>query len=104
MKIELMRKVDYFAGIPLCFLATLLVRCASLLARQKSSPSQKVLFIELSEMGSAILADPAMRKMRRVADAELHFLIFRSNTASLRLMTTVPSTNVFAIPQDNFFN
>jgi ADP-heptose:LPS heptosyltransferase len=104
MKIELMRKVDYFAGIPLCFLATLLVCCASLLARQKSPPSQNVLFIELSEMGSAILADPAMRKMRRVANAELHFLIFRSNAASLRLLDTVPPSNVFTIREDNFFN
>src|SRR5258705_7029355 len=104
MKIELMRKVDYFAGIPLCFLATLLVRCASLLARQKSSPSQKVLFIELSEMGSAILADPAMRKMRRVADAELHFLIFRSNAASLRLLNTVPASNDFTFLEANSFN
>src|ERR1700704_1452301 len=104
MKIELMRKVDYFAGIPLCFLATLLVCCASLLARQKSSRAQNVLFIELSEMGSPILADPAMRKMRRVANAELHFLIFRSNAASLRLLDTVPPSNVFTIREDNFFN
>ncbi len=55
-------------------------------------------------MGSAILADPAMRKMRRVANAELHFLIFRSNAASLRLLDTVPASNVFTIREDNFFN
>jgi len=104
MKIELMRKVDYLAGIPLCFLATLLVRFASLLAGKESSPPQNVLFIELSEMGSAILADPAMRKMRRVANTELHFLIFRSNAASLRLLDTVRQSNVFTIREDNFFN
>jgi ADP-heptose:LPS heptosyltransferase len=104
MNIALMRKVDYFAGIPLCFLATLLVRIASLLARQNSSPPQNVLFVELSEMGSTILADPAMRKMRRVANAEPHFLIFRSNAASLRLLDTVPESRVFTIREDNFFN
>lgn len=104
MNIELMRKVDYFAGIPLCFLATLLVRCAGLLPGQKRAPPQNVLFIELSEMGSAILADPAMRKIRRVANAELYFLIFRSNAASLRLLGTVPQSNVFTIREDNFIN
>jgi len=104
MKIALMRKVDYFAGIPLCFLATLLVRISSLLAGQNSSPPQNVLFIELSEMGSTILADPAMRKMRRVANAEPHFLIFRSNAASLRLLDTVPESRIFTIREDNFFN
>src|SRR5512135_2050166 len=104
MNIDLMRKVDYYAGIPLCFLATLLVRIAGLLAGQKSAAPRKVLFIELSEMGSAILVDPAMRKLRRAADAELHFLIFKSNAASLRLLGTVPEGNVFTIREDNFFN
>lgn len=104
MKIELMRKVDYIAGIPLCFLATLLVRFASLLAERKTSPPKNVLFIELSEMGSAILADPAMRKMRGVARVELHFLIFKSNAASLRLLGTVPESSVFTVREDNFLN
>ena len=104
MNIDLMRKVDYLAGIPLCFVATLLVRTASLLAGQSNSPPKNVLFIELSEMGSTILADPAMRKMRRVANAELYFLIFRSNAASLRLLDTVPDGNVFTIREDNFIH
>ena len=104
MKINLMRKVDYFAGIPLCFLATLWVRLVTLLARQESAPPRNVLFIELSEMGSAILADPAMRKMRRAANAGLHFLIFSSNAASLRLLGTVPESNVFTIREDSFIN
>jgi ADP-heptose:LPS heptosyltransferase len=104
MKIALMRKVDYYAGIPLCFLATLLVRGLGLLARPSASPPRKVLFIELSEMGSAILVDPAMRKIQRLADAELHFLIFKQNAASLRLLGTVPEANVFTIRADNFVN
>lgn len=102
MKIELMRKVDYFAGIPLCFLVTPLVRFASLLSGKADALPRKVLFLELSEMGSAILADPAMRKLRQAANAELHFLIFSSNAASLRLLDTVPESNVFTIRSDNF--
>ena len=104
MKIDTMRKVDYFAGIPLCLVATLLIRLVSLFARQQSQRPQKVLFIELSEMGSAILADPAMRKMRKAANAELYFVIFKSNAASLRLLNTVPENNVFTIREDNFLN
>ncbi|HUN70298.1 MAG TPA: glycosyltransferase family 9 protein, partial [Burkholderiales bacterium] len=101
MNIDLMRKVDYYAGIPLCFLATLLVRLADLLAGGKDAAPKNVLFVELSEMGSAILADPAMRKIRD-ADAEVYFLIFRSNAASLRLLGTVPEGNIFTIREDNF--
>jgi ADP-heptose:LPS heptosyltransferase len=104
MKIDMMRKLDYFAGVPLCLVTTLLIRLAGLFAKQKSQHPQQVLFIELSEMGSAILADPAMRKMQRVGNAELYFVIFKSNAASLRLLDTVPESNIFTIRADNFLN
>jgi ADP-heptose:LPS heptosyltransferase len=104
MNIDLMRKVDYYAGIPLCFLATQLVRLSGLRTGQASAPPKRVLFIELSEMGSAVLVDPAMRKMRAAAGSEPHFLIFRSNAASLRLLGTVPKENVCTIREDNFLN
>lgn len=104
MKIDTMRKVDYFAGIPLCFLATLLIRLVALLVEKPFQPSRKVLFIELSEMGSAILADPAMRKLQRAGNIELYFLIFKSNAASLRLLNTIPESHVFTIRADGFLN
>ncbi len=104
MKIDTMRKVDYFAGIPLCFLVTLLIRLVSLFIRRQLQRPHKVLFIELSEMGSAILADPAMRKMRRAGDTELYFVIFKSNAASLRLLNTIPETHVFTIRADGLLN
>jgi ADP-heptose:LPS heptosyltransferase len=59
---------------------------------------QRVLFVELSEMGSAIIADPAMRKMRATG-AELYFVIFTKNASSLRLLGTVPQENVFLIDE-----
>jgi len=102
MNINLMRKVDYFAGIPLCFLATWFTRLADFLGRARPRPPEKVLFIELSEMGSAILADPAMRKLQAATGATLYFLIFESNAASLRLLGTVPPAQVFTIRADNF--
>ena len=108
MNIDLMRKVDYFAGVPLCALATPFVKLASLfsshVSKQNSLTPRKVLFIELSEMGSAILVDPAMRKMQTAANAELFFVIFKGNAASLRLLNTVPVSNVFTIRENNLWN
>ena len=108
MNIDLMRKVDYFAGVPLCALATPFVKLASLfssyVSKQNSLTPRKVLFIELSEMGSAILVDPAMRKIQTAANAELFFVIFKSNAASLRLLGTVPVGNVFTIRENNLVN
>ncbi|HSN21468.1 MAG TPA: glycosyltransferase family 9 protein [Usitatibacter sp.] len=101
MNIGFMRKVDYFAGVPLCFVATFYTWIADRLRRRASEAPRKVLFVELSEMGSAILADPAMRKMREAGGAELHFAIFAANAASLRLLGTVPRENVFTIRHGN---
>jgi len=55
------------------------------------------LFIELSEMGSTILADPAMRKARSRLNAELYFVIFTQNAGSLDLAGTISRANVFSI-------
>ena len=104
MNIDLMRKVDYFAGVPLCALVTPFVKLANLFSKQNALTPRKVLFIELSEMGSAILVDPAMRKMQTAANAELFFVIFKGNAASLRLLNTVPVANVFTIRENNLWN
>lgn len=95
MNVDLMRKVDYYAGVPLCFLSTFLVKLSHLFS-QPVRP-QRVLLVELSEMGSAIIVDPAMQKLKRVANAELFFVIFDKNKPSLKLLNSVDDANIFTI-------
>lgn len=103
MNIDLARKFDYYLGIPLCFIGTLILRPFAFRKRRLSrDPITRVLMIELSEMGSVILADPAMAKLKRVLNAELYFVIFRKNQASLRLLETVPSENIFVMEDSGF--
>ena len=99
MKVDTMRKVDYFAGIPLCLLVSVALKVGRLFRPWQRQQPKEVLFVELSEMGSAILVDPAMRKMQR-SGAELFFVIFAKNAPSLRLLGTVPEENVFTIRED----
>ncbi len=96
MKVDTMRKVDYLAGVPLCFLVSLWLKLWRLFFYRDQVKPKKVLLVELSEMGSAILVDPAMRKLQQNG-AELFFVIFDKNAASLRLLGTVPEENVFTI-------
>lgn len=96
MKVDFMRKVDYYAGIPLAFLCTPLVKFMDLFRGPATKPGN-VLFIELSEMGSTILVDPAMQKLKREAAANLFFVIFKKNKPSLQLLNTVPDENIFTI-------
>ena len=69
------------------------------LACSGASPGRvkRVLMIELSEMGTTILAAPAMKKVREELKAELYFAIFKKNVGSLELLGTFPPANVFTI-------
>jgi ADP-heptose:LPS heptosyltransferase len=98
MKVDTMRAIDRWAGIPLTFLLTLVRRP---FARRDRPRPKRILFIELSEMGSTILADPAMRKARALLDAELFFVIFKRNAASLDLLGTIPPENIRTIREDS---
>ena len=99
ISVNTMRVIDHWVGVPLCAIASPLVALLdavkNIFNRGPGSP-KKLLFIELSEMGSAILVDPAMRNAQ-ARGAELFFLIFKSNRASLTLLNTVKPENVFTI-------
>ena len=99
ISVNTMRAIDHWVGVPLCALVSPLValvdRIKSLFTPTLEAP-KKLLFIELSEMGSAILVDPAMRNAQ-ARGAELFFLIFKSNRASLSLLNTVKPENIFTI-------
>jgi ADP-heptose:LPS heptosyltransferase len=96
-----MRKIDKWAGIPLCWLASMLSRIWHLFTPRKLPNTSRTLFIELSEMGSAVIVDPAMRKLRRETNAELFFAIFKDNARSLEILNTVPQENIFKMNSSN---
>ena len=104
MKVDTMRRIDYYVGVPLCFLGTLCQKVIQLLGRRGSKSLRNVLFIELSEMGSAILVDPAMRKLQKKTGVNLHFAIFKKNKPSLDLLKTVPEENIYSIREGNILN
>ena len=99
ISVNTMRTIDHLVGVPLCAVVSPLVAIMdgvkNSFSPQVSEP-KKILFIELSEMGSAILVDPAMRNAQS-RGAELFFLIFKSNRASLTLLNTVKPENIFTI-------
>ena len=105
MNVETMRKVDRYAGIPLTFLLSIIVNLLAWVLpsrRKQSADLSRTLLIELSEMGSAIIVDPAMRKLQQQANAELYFAIFKDNAKSLAILNTVPKENIFLMRADNF--
>lgn len=101
MKVDTMRKIDRYVGIPLCLLVCGWYRILETFIRPKPKAPKQVLLVELSEMGSAILVDPAMRWLKE-KQCNLHFVIFEGNLCSLKLLNTVPPENIFTIRSDHF--
>lgn len=97
MKIDTMRRIDRQAGVPLCAAATAFSRLRAWLRPRSARPLRRVLFIELSEMGSTVLAEPAMRKARERLNAELFFVVFTRNAGSVDLLGTFPRDHVYTI-------
>lgn len=101
MKIDTMRRIDRQVGVPLCAIATLMVWVWEWGRRRAPRPLRRVLFVELSEMGTTVLAQPAMRKARERLQADLFFVIFKRNVGSLDLLGEFPPTRVFTIRDTN---
>jgi ADP-heptose:LPS heptosyltransferase len=100
-----MRSIDKWAGIPVCFIISPFRWLSDTFrSAKKGKPNlSRTLFIELSEMGSAIIVDPAMRKLQREGNGEIYFAIFKKNYKSLEILQTVPESNVFKMNADNFW-
>jgi ADP-heptose:LPS heptosyltransferase len=106
MKVSTMRTIDRWVGIPVCFIMSPFRWLSDTLrgAKKKKPDLSSTLFIELSEMGSAIIVDPAMRKLLREGKGEVYFAIFKKNYKSLEILQTVPESNVFKMNADNFWS
>ena len=101
MKVDTMRRIDYYVGVPLCILGSVLQGFVRIIFRASKKTPRRILFIELSEMGSAILVDPAMRKVRKETGGEIYFAIFKKNKPSLQLLQTVPDDHIYTIAEDS---
>jgi len=101
MEPNAMRKIDYYVGIPVCFVLTLIYKLQRLFGLKSPGFDQRprnVLFIELIEMGSTIIAYPAMSELkRRYPDSSLHFLLFKQIEETVDLVDVIPKENVFTI-------
>lgn len=96
-----MRQIDFWAGVPLCALVSAIARLWRLFRPRPTTAGRNILFIELSEMGSAVIADSAFKRAQSLfPDARLHFLIFAKNRASLDIMGTIKRENVLTIRAD----
>lgn len=103
MKLTTQRRIDRYVGIPACFVLTALVRVLDWFRpRPQRGETPRVLFIELSEMGSTILASAAIKRLQdRYRSADHCFVIFKRNAPSLRLLGLFPNDCIFTMRDDS---
>jgi ADP-heptose:LPS heptosyltransferase len=103
MRISLMQQIDFWIGIPLCILLSIVNWVLSFFRKDGGSTPKKILFIELSEMGSAIIAHSSLLRAQKRHDSDIYFLIFRKNMESVSLLEIMPEENIITIEDENFF-
>lgn len=95
---EAMRRVDRLVGVPLCAVFTIFRRMACRVGRRRSEAAlRRVLFVQLAESGSMVLADPAMRALAARSGAQPYCVTFARNRESLAIAGTVPPERVFTV-------
>ncbi len=104
MKLRNIRRIDYWVGIPLCILISFWDFLFGKRLSSRQRPPHKMLFIELSEMGSAVLSYSALYQVQKqFENVERFFLIFESNVESVELLGVIPPENILTIRNKNFF-
>ena len=103
-----MRRIDYWAGIPICFFLTVIYRIQRLFGLKNPRFEQKpknVLFIELAEMGSTVLAYPSIKRLKKLyPNSNAYFLLFSHIRQSMDIIGAIPEDNIFTIDSSSIFS
>lgn len=103
-----MRRIDYWIGVPICFFLTILYKLQRLIGLKNPHYNEKpknVLFIELAEMGSTVLAYPSIKKMKRMyPGSNIYFLLFKHIKESMEILNIIPKENVLTIDVSSVFS
>jgi len=85
VNVDLQRAIDRYVGVPLCAAASLLDRV--LPRRRFAGEVRSVVVILLSEMGSLVLAQPMLARLReRHPGVAIHVMLFGKNREALDVM------------------
>lgn len=98
MNIDTMRFIDRFVGVPLCWMFSIIDRLNIFKYFSKDKPVKKILFVEISEMGSTVIAYSALRKtIREFPGAEVFFVIFERNKRGVELSELLDDRHILTI-------
>jgi ADP-heptose:LPS heptosyltransferase len=93
-----MRRLDAWAGVPLCAAASVAAWLGRLCGRRDREPHSRLLIIKLSELGANIMLGDMVRSLRRAyAKENTWFMAFAESEGILKVMDFVPSENLLLV-------
>ena len=102
MHIDFMRKIDRYLGVPICYFLSGL----NLLTRpfkRKPKKIEKILFIQISEMGSAVSVAPSIMELKKCyPKAEIYYLMFKEMAEIIEVIGLVKKQNIYTIRSKSF--
>lgn len=109
MRVNWMRRIDVWCGVPICFILTMWRRLAGDFERAEVSvPAgdlpKRILFVQTAEMGSLVLALPAVRYVQsRYPGSTAYALVFTQLRDCVSAIGFVPDARVFTIDPSSLF-
>src|SRR2546422_3873530 len=98
MNVTELQRIDRWAGVPVCFVLTLLRGLSDPSRHPLAAAPRNLLFVKLAEQGSTVLAYPAIRQaIQMVGRENVYFIVFEDNRFILDAMAVVPEENVLTI-------
>lgn len=95
---EKIRVLDRWLGFPVCAVLSLFERMRRLLSRGPIPAPRRLVFVKLIEMGSTVLAAPAMTEaIARVGRDNVFLLLFGRNRPIADAMELLPADNIIEI-------
>jgi len=106
MDIKFVRLADRLVGTIGCRILSGIERLRRVLpAQSKSTLPQNILVIEISEMGSVILAYPMLQEIKqRYPQSNTYFLMFEKIRESLDVLELIPKENVITLNDRNLWS
>ncbi|MGH8193665.1 MAG: glycosyltransferase family 9 protein [Woeseiaceae bacterium] len=98
MKVQSMRLLDRWIGLPVSAALTVVRKLEDVIRREPAGAPRRILFIKLVEQGATVVAVPALHRAIEMAGADNIFMIvFAQNRSILDVLDVVPPANVITI-------
>jgi ADP-heptose:LPS heptosyltransferase len=98
MKVESMRLLDRWAGVPLTAMLTGVRRIGDVMRRPGTGAPRRILIVKLVEQGATVVAEPALRRAVELVGRDNVFIaVFTNNRFILDVLDVIPPENVITL-------